>query len=174
MLTLYEILGVQQDSGLEEIRRCFRKKVSQLHPDQGGQEQDRDEYQKITEAYKVLSDAETRALYDRSIRPFESVQDLFLRHCAQEQKLQLWFSQAPAAPQRGEDVAVVVEISDETQQGIIEVSTPWAEKTTQLVTLPRQRKDLPFCLCANLGKPGKNGGKAGDLILILKQKQLVR
>jgi molecular chaperone DnaJ len=59
---LYEILGVQQDADQETIKRAYRRKARQLHPDAGGNE---DGFKELTTAYEVLRNPETRANYDR-------------------------------------------------------------------------------------------------------------
>jgi molecular chaperone DnaJ len=59
---LYEILGVRQDADQETIKRAYRQKARQLHPDAGGNE---DGFKELTTAYEVLRNPETRANYDR-------------------------------------------------------------------------------------------------------------
>lgn len=59
---LYEILGVPQDADPETIKRAYRRKARQLHPDAGGNE---DGFKELTTAYEVLRNPETRANYDR-------------------------------------------------------------------------------------------------------------
>ena len=49
----YTILGVAKNATAEEIKRAFKKKAMQHHPDRGGDEA---EFKKINEAYAVLSD----------------------------------------------------------------------------------------------------------------------
>lgn len=62
MKDFYEILGVEKDATLEEIKRQYRKLSKKHHPDKGG---DAEIFAEITEAYQVLSDTEKRAAYDR-------------------------------------------------------------------------------------------------------------
>jgi len=59
---LYEILGVEQDADQDTIKRAYRRKARQLHPDAGGTE---DGFKELTTAYEVLRNPETRANYDR-------------------------------------------------------------------------------------------------------------
>jgi DnaJ-class molecular chaperone len=59
----YDILGVDKDATQEEIKTAFRKLSKKHHPDtKGGDVQT---FQKINEAYQVLSDPEKREEYDR-------------------------------------------------------------------------------------------------------------
>jgi DnaJ-class molecular chaperone len=57
----YSLLGVQKGASEEEIKRAFRKKAHELHPDKGG---DAEQFKKVNEAYQVLSDKEKRSHYD--------------------------------------------------------------------------------------------------------------
>ena len=59
---LYEILGVDRNADQENIKRAYRRKARELHPDAGGNE---DGFKELTTAYEVLRNPETRANYDR-------------------------------------------------------------------------------------------------------------
>jgi molecular chaperone DnaJ len=59
---LYEILGVDRSANQEDIKRAYRRKARELHPDAGGNE---DGFKELTTAYEVLRNPETRANYDR-------------------------------------------------------------------------------------------------------------
>ena len=62
---LYLILGVKKSATDEEIRRAFRKKAIEFHPDRNSGALAEAKYRQITEAYEVLSDSEKRKKYDR-------------------------------------------------------------------------------------------------------------
>jgi len=47
----YEILGVDKDADEDEIKRAFRKKALETHPDRGGKKED---FVKVREAYECL------------------------------------------------------------------------------------------------------------------------
>jgi DnaJ-class molecular chaperone len=57
----YKILGVSRGASQDEIKRAFRKKAHELHPDKGG---DAEAFKRLNEAYQVLSDPEKRQRYD--------------------------------------------------------------------------------------------------------------
>lgn len=59
----YEVLGVGEDATPIEIKKAYRKRAKNAHPDTGG---DREEFQKVNAAYAVLSDPEKRSHYDRT------------------------------------------------------------------------------------------------------------
>ncbi len=62
----YQTLGVARDASDEEIKKAFRTLARQLHPDVNPDNPAAaDEFRVVAEAYEVLSDQETRALYDR-------------------------------------------------------------------------------------------------------------
>jgi molecular chaperone DnaJ len=61
----YELLGVARTADEQEIKKAFRVLARRLHPDVS-EEADADvRFREISEAYEVLSNAETRQLYDR-------------------------------------------------------------------------------------------------------------
>jgi DnaJ-class molecular chaperone len=57
----YQTLGIDRSASAEEIKRAYRRLASQHHPDKGG---DTQRFQEIEAAYRVLSDAQSRAEYD--------------------------------------------------------------------------------------------------------------
>ena len=59
---LYQILGVEHDADQDAIKRAYRRKARQLHPDAGG---DEDGFKELTTAYEVLRNPQTRSNYDR-------------------------------------------------------------------------------------------------------------
>lgn len=58
----YDILGVSKGADAAEIKKAYRSKAKQHHPDKGGDEA---EFKKINEAYEVLSDTQKKAQYDQ-------------------------------------------------------------------------------------------------------------
>ncbi len=61
----YEVLGLDREAGDAEIKRAFRRKARELHPDVNGTDPEAEErFKEVAEAYEVLSDAERRRTYD--------------------------------------------------------------------------------------------------------------
>ncbi len=62
----YAILGVSRTATQEEIKRAYRKKAIQYHPDRNpGDKEAEEKFKEAAEAYEVLSDPEKRARYDQ-------------------------------------------------------------------------------------------------------------
>lgn len=61
----YEMLGVSKTAAEEEIKKAYRAKALQYHPDKNqGNAAAEEMFKKINEAYSVLSDPAKRAQYD--------------------------------------------------------------------------------------------------------------
>jgi molecular chaperone DnaJ len=62
----YEILGVSKSASVNEIKKAYRKKAIQFHPDKNpGDTKAEQEFKKAAEAYEILSDQQKREKYDR-------------------------------------------------------------------------------------------------------------
>ena len=62
----YEVLGVDKSASLDDIKKAYRKKAIQYHPDKNpGNKEAEEKFKEAAEAYSVLSDADKRAKYDR-------------------------------------------------------------------------------------------------------------
>ena len=57
----YAALGIQETADASDIRRAYKKRALQTHPDKGG---DEEEFKRVGAAYAVLSDEAKRSEYD--------------------------------------------------------------------------------------------------------------
>lgn len=62
----YEVLGVSRDASEEEIKKAYRRLARKYHPDVNKDDPEAEaKFKEISEAYRILSDPQTRAQYDR-------------------------------------------------------------------------------------------------------------
>jgi len=62
----YEVLGVDKNASAEEIKKAYRKKAIQYHPDRNPDNKEAEEkFKEAAEAYSVLSDSQKKSRYDQ-------------------------------------------------------------------------------------------------------------
>ncbi len=130
MRDYYELLGVDRDATLAEIKRAYRKQAKQYHPDLNpGDDEAEKKFKELTAAYEVLSDEDKRNIYDRYGEEglkgtmgsgsytgygdiFEDLFDIFGGFGSQRRR-------NPNAPVQGSDIQVGLRISfKEAMQGV--------------------------------------------------------
>lgn len=66
MADYYEVLEIPKTASQDEIKKAYRKKALQFHPDKNPGDSDAEKrFKEISEAYEVLSDDSKRSVYDR-------------------------------------------------------------------------------------------------------------
>jgi len=63
----YEVLGVSREASQDEIKKAYRGKAKEFHPDKNptSRKKAEEDFKRATEAYEALSDPDKRAQYDR-------------------------------------------------------------------------------------------------------------
>ena len=62
----YKILGVSKGASATEIKKAYRKKAIEFHPDKNpGDSKAEEKFKQAAEAYEILSDVDKKAKYDR-------------------------------------------------------------------------------------------------------------
>jgi len=64
----YAALGLKSDATLADIKKAFRQKASQFHPDRNSAPDAPARFREVQEAYDVLSDDDKRKAYDDNRR----------------------------------------------------------------------------------------------------------
>src|SRR5580700_7123063 len=59
----YEVLGVNKGASADEIKKAFRQKAVQYHPDKAGGDEAR--FKEVNEAYEILKEPSKRQRYDQ-------------------------------------------------------------------------------------------------------------
>jgi len=61
----YDILGISRTAKPKEIKKAYGAKAKEHHPDVSDAEDAKEKFQEIAEAYEILSDEDTKKIYDK-------------------------------------------------------------------------------------------------------------
>jgi molecular chaperone DnaJ len=116
----YDVLGVDREASDGDIKKAFRKLARELHPDVNPDPGAAEQFREASEAYEALSNADTRARYDRfghagmagtqfhpeQFMDFSSLSDLLGAFFGDD-----LFGGGTRRPARGSDAAAAVELT---------------------------------------------------------------
>ena len=75
-LNYYRLLGIPPDADQNRIKSVYRSLAKRFHPDANhGSEAAAELFRQVNQAYKILSNSETRAAYDRKLAQEEAAQE---------------------------------------------------------------------------------------------------
>jgi DnaJ-class molecular chaperone len=185
----YEVLGVKKDASQSDVQKAYRRLAKNLHPDLNpGNKQAEAQFKEISAAYDLLGDAEKRARFDRgeidasgAERPrqhyyrdfaeggenqyssdagfadFEGFDDVLSEMFTRQGRSNL--------RRRGSDVhyRLSLDFLDAINGGKQHISLP--DGTTLDVTIPPGTRDGQILRLRGKGRPGRNGGPAGDALI---------
>ena len=85
-IDLYAVLGLNSTASADDIKKAFRQKASEFHPDRNSSELAPARFRAVRQAYDVLSDPEQRSDYDDNRRrnllevPLETAHDIWANY----------------------------------------------------------------------------------------------
>ncbi len=182
----YKILGLESNKvSLDEIKVAYREKAKKFHPDINvGNSEAEAIFKDVNEAYRILSDASQRRKYDfkwnkyignkkkKSTAPKKTFKEMFLDILfggISKQK-----SVKKVVPEYGEDIDTEIDISlKEAFFGVnkvIKLRAVNGKETSFSFKVPAGVQNHDKIRIVGQGKKGKNGGKNGDLRVIVNIK----
>ena len=178
----YKILGLETSHvSIDEIKSSYRQAAKKYHPDLNvGDSLAEEKIKDINEAYKVLSVPSSKRKYDRmwnskfgkGKKAFTSksqkgvILDMFLGNIDNIEKAE---QVKKANPVKGENIETQINVSIyDAFYGLdkqIVLKTIEGDTKSYTVKIPKGIRSGEKVRLIGQGKPGKNGGKNGDLLI---------
>lgn len=178
----YKILDLETSHvSIDEIKSAYRQAAKKYHPDLNvGDSLAEEKIKDINEAYKVLSVPSSKRKYDRmwnskfgkGKKAFTSksqkgaIIDMFLGNIDNTEKVE---TSKKANPVKGENIETQISVNIyDAFYGLekqIALKTVDGDIKTYTVKVPQGIRDGEKIRLIGQGKPGKNGGKSGDLLI---------
>lgn len=187
----YKVLGLDKTASDDEIRRAFRKRAKELHPDLNPNDKAAaEQFKKVSAAYEIVGDAEKRAKYDRGeIDASGEPRRGFERHYAgaggQRRTYSegdfgfgdifsdLFSARGPRGPGtgfslRGQDMRYTLEIDFLEAVGGARKRVTLPEGGTLDLTVPEGVSDGQVLRLKGKGGPGVRNGEPGDALVEIR------
>lgn len=181
----YKILNLDTNKvTINEIKNAYREQAKKYHPDVNiGNKNCEERFKDINEAYKILSEATSKKKYDRIWNrnvgnknntykqvPKGDLFTMFFGNVSEEKTLK----KAGKVPAKGENLETEIKLRlEEAFRGVTKsISLRTVDGTLKKLSIdvpPGIRNNEKIRLIGQ-GKPGKNGGKNGDLLIKVKIK----
>lgn len=185
----YEVLGVNRNASDDEIKKAFRRKAKQYHPDANPDNPGAEaRFKELNEAYEVLSDEDKRSAYNRFGENWQHYQGFDGQHPFSGSGGQVHFDDMSdifesifggggqrrtggfpsqsAYPRAGDDIEQDINISlREAYEGTKRIINKDGRAIT--VQIPRGAANGTKVRLAGEGHSGFNGGSAGNLYLVV-------
>ena len=178
----YKILDLETSHvSIDEIKSAYRQAAKKYHPDLNvGDSLAEEKIKDINEAYKVLSVPSSKRKYDRmwnskfgkgkkaftSKSQKSAIIDMFLGNIDNTEKVE---TSKKANPVKGENIETQISVNIyDAFYGLekqIALKTVDGDTKTYTVKVPQGIRDGEKIRLIGQGKPGKNGGKSGDLLI---------
>lgn len=180
----YKILGLDTNKvSIDEIKNAYREKAKKYHPDRNvGDREAEAIFKDISEAYKVLSDAKQKRRYDlswnRYVASKKKRENKKEKKTFKEMLMDILFGgisrkkSAPIVyPEYGEDINTEINVSlEEAFYGVtkkLKLKSVNGKDNVFTIRVPAGVQNHDKIRIVGQGKPGKNGGKNGDLFVII-------
>jgi len=191
----YELLGVERNADLEEIKRAYRRLAKELHPDvNAGDEAASDRFKEITAAYNLLADRRRRTEFDRNsgmpagaagsdAQPWQKGGawfDFEIDETTGERTIDLFGdvagtrlgrvkgAAATSLWMKGEDIAEMLKLTEtELREGVCKLVNTMTGLTVA-VDVPAGSRDGDIVTLRGFGIEGFGGGPPGDLNVIIE------
>jgi DnaJ-class molecular chaperone len=185
----YELLGVKKDASQDDIQKAYRRLAKKLHPDLNpGNKKAEEQFKNVSAAYDLLGDPQKRARFDRgeidasgAERPRHRYYRDFSEGTGNQYSNDAGFSdfadvddivsdifgrqRRSNVRRRGADVhyQLSLDFLDAINGGKQTITLP--DGTALDVTIPPGTRDGQILRLRGKGRPGSNGGPAGDALI---------
>jgi molecular chaperone DnaJ len=179
----YAMLGVTKGSDAAAIKKAYRKLAREFHPDTSkGDKKDESRFKEISEAYEILSDANSRAEYDeartlyagggfrnQNTHSSSNLNDMFAGSGDLNDMLSGLFGQRTRGPRRGADLQTEATISfRDAISGLtlpLRLSVDGHATSTINARIPAGVSDGSKIRLKGKGASGERGAPSGDLFI---------